>query len=308
MMVRRKPGVSIEQASTDASQAYVKSWEADRAGDPGTAPTDIAKPRAVVGAMRLTAGPDPGLEARTALWVTGVAAIVLLIACANVANLFLARALGRQREIAVRLALGVSRSRLLGQLLTESMLLALLGGIAAIVVAYWAGNLMRALLFAGVSLTGSPVDARVLAFTGVIAVITGLVTGLFPALQASRSDLAGALKSGSREGGGRRSRTRSALLVVQTALSLVLLVGAGLFIRSLAKLDAIRLGVDVDRVLIGSMNLRAVGRPQSAVDDVFERALERVQSVPGVTHAAIGATVPFGTRRRAPRSLASSRT
>jgi predicted permease len=153
---------------------------------------------------------------------------------------------------------------------------------------------MRTLLFGDVTLIGSPVDARVLTFTFAIAVLTGIVTGLIPAWQTSRPELTTSLKAGAREGGGRRSRLRAGLLIVQTALSLVLLVGAGLFVRSLTKLNAVRLGVDVDRVLIGTMDLRSTGRPQAVVDGVFESAVEKVRGVPGVTNVALGLTVPFG--------------
>jgi predicted permease len=237
---------------------------------------------------------EQGASASVTALLGGMTIIVLLICCANVANLMLARGLRRRREIAVRLALGVSRGRLVAQLLTESILLAVLGGAIALLVAYWGGHLMRTLLFGDVTLIGSPVDARVLAFTFAIAVVTGIVTGLIPAWQTSRPELTTSLKAGAREGGGRRSRLRAGLLIMQTALSLVLLVGAGLFVRSLTKLNAVRLGVDVDRVLIGTMDLRSTGRPQTVVNGVFESAMEKVRAVPGVTNVALGITVPFG--------------
>jgi putative ABC transport system permease protein len=233
-----------------------------------------------------------GMSVMTLLGAMSV--LVLLIACANVANLLLARGLKRRREIAVRLALGIARGRLLILLLTESLLLALLGGAAALLVAFWGGTLVRKLLLGDLALDASPVDTRVMTFTAIVAIAVGLVTGLVPALQASQPNLAGELKAGNREGGGQRSRSRNALLVMQAALCLVLLAGAGLFVRSLSRLAAMPLGVDVDRVLIASMNLRSVGRPQSDIDAIFTRALERVQAIPGVAHAAVATTVPFG--------------
>jgi predicted permease len=220
--------------------------------------------------------------------------IVLAIACANVANLLVARGLLRRREIAVRLALGIARSRLVAQLLTESVVLALAGGAAAMLIAYWGGGVVRKLLLADLSIDASPVDARVLAFTAVVAIAVGLATGLLPALAASTPDVSDALKQGARDGGGRRSRTRNALLATQAALCFVLLVGAGLFVRSLARLGDLPLGVDLDRVLVGTMNLRGVGRPRTEIAAVYQRALERVRAMPGIAAAAVGVTVPFG--------------
>ena len=236
---------------------------------------------------------EQGAGGRVMTLLGAMSLVVLLIACANVANLLLARALRRRREIAVRLALGVARGRLLALLLTESVLLALLGGAAALLVAYWGGTAVRRLLLDDLALDAPLVDGRVLAFTAVIALVVGLLTGLMPALQASGPSLASALKEGNREG-GQRSRARRVLLVAQAALCFVLLAGAGVFVRSLTRLAAMPLGVDVDRVLIGSMDLQSVGRPQSDVDAIFTRALERVQAIPGVAHAAVAATVPFG--------------
>jgi putative ABC transport system permease protein len=237
---------------------------------------------------------EQGAGASVMTLLGAMSIVVLLIACANVANLLLARGLKRRREIAVRLALGVARGRLLRLLITESVLLALLGGAAAILVAYWGGSLVRRLLLGDLTLDVSPIDGRVLAFTALIAVIVGLMTGLFPALQSSKPNLSGELKAGNREGGGQRSRTRNVLLVAQAALSLVFLAGAGLFVRSLAQLADMPLGIDIDRVLFASMNLRSIGRPQTDVDAIFARALERVKNVPGVQYAAVAATVPFG--------------
>jgi predicted permease len=241
-----------------------------------------------------TRAADQGADATVTTLLAAMSVVVLLIACANVANLLLARGLRRRREIAVRLAIGVSRSRLIGQLLTESLLLALLGAVAALFVAYWSGGLLRQLLLGDIASNLSPVDPRVLAATAVVALGTGLLTGLLPALQTTRPELAATLKTGDREGGGRHSRTRSMLLAGQAAMCFLLLIGAGLFVRSLDKLGSMRMGVDVDRVLIGSMNLHAVGRPNSEADAIYARALEAVQNAPEVRNAAVAATVPFG--------------
>ncbi len=241
-----------------------------------------------------TRAADRGVNATVTELLGGMSIIVLLVACANVANLLLARGLRRRREIAVRLALGISRGRLITHLLTESLLLALIGGAAALLVAYWGGELIQKLLFQDLAVSGSVVDGSVLAFTAAITVATGTLTGLLPALQISHPELTSSLKSGARDGTARRSRTRRLLLVAQTGMAVVLLVGAGVFVRSLVNVNNMPLGVDVDRVLVGKMNLRATGRVASSTDQIFEQALARVRNVPGVSHAAVGATVPFG--------------
>ncbi|HEY2806877.1 MAG TPA: ABC transporter permease [Gemmatimonadales bacterium] len=291
-MVRRRPGVTVTQASADLSQAYVRSWNAEAATD-HIAPASVAKPEAIAGALKEAAGPDPGLEARTALWVSGVALIVLLIACANVANLFLARALKRQREMAVRLALGVSRGRLLRQMLTESLLLAFIGAIAGVLVAQWGGAGIRGLLISkeGASLAVIA-DWRTLGIVAGAAVVAGVLTGLAPAL-ITRRELATALKAGTREGTYQRSRLRTGLLVAQGALSVLLLVGAGLFVRSLERVKAMRMGYDADPVLFVERNNRGVNLDDSALVRLNLSLLDAAQRLPGTEHAALNTTLPF---------------
>jgi putative ABC transport system permease protein len=219
--------------------------------------------------------------------------IVLLIACANVANLLLARALRRRKEIAVRLALGVSRARLLAQLFTESVVLALLGGLAGLLVAEWGGAVLRAQFLAKSSQVSVMGDGRTLIFVGVAAVGAGLLTGLAPALQAWRVDVAGHLKAGAREGAVQRSRTRVALLVLQAALSVVLLVGAGLFVRSLRHVRVIPLGYDVDPVLLVDLNMRGVQLDSAHRIVLRHELLAAAQAIPGVERASRQLTVPF---------------
>jgi putative ABC transport system permease protein len=293
MMVRRKAGVTPEQASADLSRAYVRSWDAEQELSP-FAPSSVAQPEAVAGATRVAAGPDPGAEARTSLWVSGVALIVLLIACANVANLFLARAIRRRREVAVRLALGVSRTRLAMQTVTESLVLAGLGAIVGLIVAQWGGAGIRRLLVAGAGASLEVfTDWRTLAVAVAAALVAGLLTGLVPALLGSRGDLAGSLKSGSREGTYHRSRTRTGLLVLQGALSVVLLVGAGLFVRSLDNVRAMRMGYDAEPVLLAARNLRGMRLDDSAQVRLGRELLAAAQALPNVERAAWVSSVPF---------------
>src|SRR4029077_3035535 len=183
---------------------------------------------------------------KVAAWLGGVAVVVLLIACANVANLLFARALRRRREIAVRLALGVSRRRLLSQLLTERVLLALAGGVAVMIVAQWSSVGLRMAFLPGAASAPVLRDQRTLLFAGVAALAAGLIKGLAPVLQARRADLTADLKTGAREGMYQRSRLRAVLLLTQGALSVVLLVGAGLFVRSLNNVRNVRLGFEAD--------------------------------------------------------------
>ncbi|MDQ3951063.1 MAG: FtsX-like permease family protein [Gemmatimonadota bacterium] len=294
ILVRRKPGVSLARASADVSEAHLRSWNAQRTTEPSLAPAEIARPSAIVSAVKLGAGPEPSLEARTALWVTGVAAIVLLIACANVANLFLARALKRRREIAVRLALGVSRRRLVTQTLTESLVLSLIGGGAGLLVAHWGGAAIRRLL---ITRQGASLDVftdwRTLGVAIGIAIAAGLLTGLAPALLSVRGDLARSLKAGAREGTYQRSRTRVALLVTQAALSVVLLVGAGLFVKSLANVRAMRMGYDAEPVLLATRHLRGTQLDDSARVALRRSLLETAQAFPGVEYATWVSSVPF---------------
>jgi len=295
VMVREKPGVSEAAATADLSEAYRRSRAAQRLTNPRVRPDSIAKPRALAGALRDAAGPDAGLESHVLLWVTGVAAIVLLIACANVANLMLARILRRRREIAVRLALGVSRGRLVGQFLTEGLLLSTLGAIVGLVIAQVGGTLIRRLLLPEGSTFDLSKDFRTMCVAALCALVAVLLTVIGPALLATRSDIAATLKAGAREGTYRASRTRSALLVMQGALSVLLLVGAGLFVRSLAKVLAIPLGYDVSTVIEVHPDFRDVELDSAARVSARRRLLATAQAIPGVEAAARVNSMLFGT-------------
>lgn len=295
IMARRKPGVSAATASADLTEAYRQSRGAQRAINPQVLPDSVARPAAVFGSIRSAGGPDAGLESRILFWVAGVAGIVLLIACANVANLILARSLRRRREIAVRLALGVSRTRLIGQFMTEGLLLALFGGVAGLFVAQFGGAAIRVLLLPEGSSFNLGTDWRTIGVAGACAVVAALLTVLGPAVLATRSDLAATLKAGARDGGYRSSRLRSSLLVIQGALSVVLLVGAGLFVRSLNNVLAIPLGYDVSPVLDVQTDFRGEEIDSAGRVAVRRRLLATAQAIPGVETAARVNSMLFGT-------------
>ena len=293
MIARRKPGVSIERANADLTQAMQKSYQSQLLEQTRSTPIALAKPRAIVGSILPERGPQESSVAKVATWVGGVSVIVLLISCANVANLLLARALRRRREIALRLALGVSRARLLSQLFTESVLLALLGGVAGMLVAHWGGALLRRNLAIKTEAATGIYDLRTVLFAFAAAVAVGLLTGLAPAFQARRVDLTSDLKAGSREGTYGRSRVRVALLVLQGALSVILLVGAGLFVRSLQKVQSVRLGYDVEPVMLVNYNLRGAKLDSANTVDLRLRLLAAAKSVAGVKTASLQAATPF---------------
>lgn len=293
MMVRREPGVSQEEASADLSRAYRESWAVE-AEQRTIAPVNVAKPRAVAGPLKTAAGPDPTVEAKTVKWVSGIALIVLLIACSNVANLFLARAVRRRRETAVRLALGVGRRRLVTQWFTESLLLALIGAVAAVVIAQWGGAALRGLF---VDATGAPIpvltDWRTLGLSAGLAIVAAVLSGVAPAIVAGRIAVADVLKSGAREGTYQHSSVRTGLLVLQITMSVILLVGAGLFVRSFAHVRAMPLGYDPEPAVFATPNLRGAAMPDSQRIDLHRRILERARAIPGVQHAAMASSIPF---------------
>lgn len=292
VMARRREGVSVEAATADLSQANAWIWNNRRSLDPSLTPPELAHPRAIAGPLQLERGPNRRAATRVAGWVSGVALIVLLIACANVANLLLARAIRRKREIALRLALGVSRRRLVVQLLTESLLLAGCGALAGLLLAHWGGNLLTA-LFLPAGDTSTAIEGRTFAFALVVSVLCGTILGLVPVLQARKTDLVDSLKAGIREGGARRSRGRTSLLLLQAALSVLLLVGAGLFVQSLRNVRSLRLGYDVDPVLYVSLNTRGLKQTDDEAIALRQRLLETARAVPEVQSVALGLTVPF---------------
>jgi macrolide transport system ATP-binding/permease protein len=290
---RLKPGVSPEQAQAAMSVLARRLEQTDPDAHQGFGQVVTPKDQS-----RLF----PGLQRPTTIFfglLMGVVSLVLLIACANVANMLLARSLARRREMAVRLALGASRRRLIRQLLTESLLLSLLSGGVGLLLAYWSTSLIGAIRLptpVPIALDLSP-DSRVLVFTLVVAVLTGLVFGLTPALQASRQDLTTVLKGESAviKGTRRRFSLHGTLLVAQVAISFVLLVGSGLFIRSLVNAQKIDPGIDTDNVLGAAINVELEAYDETRGREFFRQLTQRVAALPGVQSVSISNFLPLGT-------------
>jgi predicted permease len=289
---RLRPGASAERTADEATAAWRGAYVG---GMPAHAEASIT-----VAPIRADAAGGEAMEARVARWLVAVSAIVLLVACANVANLHLARGIRRRREIGVRLALGVPRSRLLRLVLLESVLLAMVGGAAALLVAYWGGELVRGVLLPHLAWTTSPVNARVLAVAAGLTALVGIATGMAPAMQAARSAPVVPL-GGSGHGPPPSGRARSVLAVAQAAFSVLLLVGAGLFLRSLWSVQSMDLGLDPDRVLALRYEWQSPGElPPPELQALEARrgafitgAVERLAALPGVEHASAGVSIPF---------------
>jgi len=234
----------------------------------------------------------------TFLLLLGAVGLVLLIACVNVANLLLERAISRQREINVRLALGAGRWRITRQLLTESVMLSGLGGAVGAALAVWGTNLIVALSPESITrIAETRLDARVLAFTALVSLAAGVAFGLAPALIISRTNLAESLKEGGRgsAGGARTNRARNLLVVVEIALALVLLIGAGLLIRSLVRLQQVPVGFDPRNALTFNVAM-SVDRttPPPRIADFYRQLTERVKTLPGVVNASVVFQLPLG--------------
>jgi putative ABC transport system permease protein len=284
---RLKPGVTVAQAQAqmDAiNQSLAAEYDDTNRGS-GVKVTELREQ--LVGNLR-----------PTLLVLLGAVAFVLLIGCANVANLLLARATSRRKEIAVRTALGASRARIARQLLTESFLLSLAGGGAGLLLSVWMTD-----LFVAISPANSPrfgeikPDGRVFLFTLGVTLVTGLIFGLAPAFQASQADLNETLKEGGRSGseGGRRNRVRSLLVVSEIALSFMLLAGAGLLVRSFIRLRDVSPGFNPDGVLTMRLSLLPAKYPTDQQKrDFFKLATERMAELPGVKSAAAVLTLPLG--------------
>lgn len=286
VVARLKSGASMDASAALATAAY-------RRGAVAESPRDSAA-QVLLGPIQIARGPSASKESKVSAWIALVAAIVLLVACANVANLLLARGVSRRRELALRAGLGAGRGGLMRMLLAESLLLATIGGGAAMLLAVWGGSAVRGLLIPELPAEVPVVDLRILGFAAVAILITAFLTGIVPAIQSSRTDLADAMKSGGHGATSRGGRTRAGLLVAQIALTLVLLVGAGLFVRSLRSVQQIDLGFDADKVLEASVDMGSAHFSAQADENAaYLRILERLQRMPGV-EAAAATMSPYG--------------
>jgi predicted permease len=229
-------------------------------------------------------------------WVMMAAVgLVLLVTCTNLAGLMLARATDRRKEIAIRLAMGANRFRLIRQLLTESVLLSLLGGVAGLLLAFWILRVLLALkppIDFPLALDVS-VDWRVLLFSLGVSLAAGVLFGLAPALQATRPNLVGTLKDTAAQGGAARTRLRSVLVVGQISISLVVLIGAGLVVRSLQQLQTMNPGFDPNNALTMSFDLGLQGYDEARGQQFYKQLTERVRALPGVESAAVGSYIPL---------------
>jgi putative ABC transport system permease protein len=282
---RLKPGVTIEQAQAEMITIASQLEQEYRDRNAGRGIYLAPLHDAMVG------------EVRRALFVL-LAAVgcVLLIACANVANLQLARAAARGKELALRAALGARRATLVRQLLTESLLIALAGGVAGLLLAAWGVDLLAAALPEDIPRASAiGLDARVLGFTTALTLLTGVAFGLAPALQSSKAELTDALKEGGCGASARRNRTRSLLIVTEVALSLVLLVGAGLLLKSFRHLLDVNPGFNPQGVLTATVALPpATYGTEARQAAFFQQVLNRVAALPGVAAASVVDPLPLG--------------
>ena len=288
---RLKAGVSIEQARANFATIFQRTAiagmsEYQSSLTPDEKALSINKERGAAVPQLLIRSAAHGYydvlpqTRRSAGFLSVVVVIVLLIVCANVANLLLTRATARSREISVRLSIGATRGRLIRQLLTESVLLSSMGGVLGGILAYW----LRMLIPFGEK---ASLDWRVFGFLAGVSMLTGIVFGLLPALRATRVDVAGAMKDSSRNVMGSRTVLGKGLVVVQVAMALVLLVGGGLFSRTLANLGRVDVGFDSRNLLLFKVNPRANGYDTDRSSQIFHQVLDRMTSVPGVRSVAL---------------------
>jgi len=283
---RLKPGATLaqvqanlagpfDQAARQGMSTYLASLPpGERESSENSGRTDVSRLE-VTSAARGVYDTDTATMRSVAI-ISAVVGLILLLVCANIANLLLSRAAARQKEIAVRLSIGATRWRLVRQLLTESVLLAVAGGVLGVVVAYWGRELLPT------QVSQAPLDWRVLVFASVVALATGIVFGMAPALRVTSTSAGEALKDTSRSVIGSRTLLSKSLLVVQVAISLVLLIGAGLFLRTVDNLRQVDVGFNPNNLVIFRVNPQLNGYEPPRVESLYQQATERLAAVPGV--------------------------
>lgn len=288
MIARMRPGVTVEQAQSAMNTVAAQLIQEH--------PQNLAKDGSWGVSVKLLYE-NYVADIRPALFVLlGAVGFVLLIACANVANLLLARSSARRKEIAIRTALGAGRWRLVRQLLTESLLLSLVGGGLGLVIAIWGVDLLVKLNQNNIPRAQEvSVDSRILIFTFGLSLLTGIFFGLVPAIHASKTELTETLKEGGRtSGAGHRSRFRSALVVSEIALALILLIGAGLMVKSFARLLQVNPGFQTQNVLTMRVSLPSLKyKEQPAVQAFYQQITEKVKNLPGVQSVGAVSTLPL---------------
>jgi predicted permease len=289
IMARLKPGVTLRQAQTVVSgqlkRILATQSQPETTQEIANSYIELAPGAGGISYLRVRYS-----EALRVL--AGIVGIVLLIACANVANLLLSRSSAREKEISIRLAIGATRGRMIRQLLTESMLLAALGGALGILAARWGVKILASLVTGSTSMVSDSIDARVLLFTACVSILAGILFGLVPALRSSRTDLATQVKgsAGVRMGFG----FANGLVSCQIAACLVLLVGAGLFLRTLQKLADQEVGFDEDHILVARINAEAAGYSPAQTPALYRALIDRIEAIPGVLSATVDYSEPFG--------------
>ena len=284
-VARLKPGVTIEQARADTAMIAKRLQQEHPLTNRNQGANVVSITEDTVGGMKRT------------LWlVFGAVVFVLLVACANVANLLLARATSRYKEISIRAAIGAGRAQLIRQLLTESLLLSVLGGAVGLALATWGTTVIESVASRiNPAFTNISIDTRTLLFTVIASLLTGLVFGLAPALQISKPNLAESLKDGRSSGGSAtRNRLRSTLVVAEVAMTLVLLVCAGLLIRTVMRLRNVETGFNSKNVLTMNIGLPGVKYPKPEnIVSFYKQATDRIAALPGVKAAGITSVLPL---------------
>ncbi|MFN8647820.1 MAG: ADOP family duplicated permease [Gemmatimonadales bacterium] len=286
LMARLAPGATPEQATAEAT-ALIRAGRSDSTSANGFQDVRFAP-------VLEAAGPDFSATAGLARWLAAMSLLVLLIACANVANLMLARGLTRARELAIRKALGAGQGQLVRQLFLEGVLVSLLAGGLGVLLASWGGGLLRGYILPEAMAERFSADGRVFAIALGATLLAALASSLIPAVQVTRSDLTPVLKEGGRGSGFRRSRLRSGLVVAQVALSVLLVVGAGLFLRSLRNLLAIDIGYDREHIILVDADPAGAGFSGQQTGAAFDAMAAAARAHPGVAAAALNYGEPFG--------------